>query len=147
MLAAGATEATMDLRARRRGRGASSEAFGLAATLGGIAFRRPMAYQFMAALLESLGGRVRQVRIDRVIAGAYAATVEVDGSLGTRLVDARPSDALNLAALVGGAVFVAPEVLADNERRQQGDSAEAASLRHALELPPMTISRAQPSDP
>ncbi len=125
----------------------SSEAFGLAATLGGIAFGRPMTYQFMAALVESLGGRVRQVRIDRVVTGAYAATVEVDGSLGARLVDARPSDALNLAVLVGAAVFVAPEVLADNERERQGDSAEAAFLRRALELPPMTISRAQPSDP
>ncbi len=68
----------------------SSEAFSLAATLGGVAFGRPMTYQFMAALVESLGGRVRQVRIDRVVAGAYAATVEVDGSLGERLVDARP---------------------------------------------------------
>lgn len=81
----------------------SSEAFGLAATLGGIAFGHPMTYQFMAALVESLGGRVRQVRIDRVVTGAYAATVEVDGSLGARLVDARPSDALNLAVLVGAA--------------------------------------------
>jgi bifunctional DNase/RNase len=72
-----------------------------------------MTYQFMAALVESLGGEVRQVRIDRMVAGAYAATLEVDGPLGARLVDARPSDALNLAVLVGAAVFVVPEVLAD----------------------------------
>jgi bifunctional DNase/RNase len=125
----------------------SSEAFSLAATLGGVAFGRPMTYQFAAARVASLGGRVRQVRIDRVIEGAYAATVEVDGPLGAGLVDARASDALNLAAVTGAAVFAAPAVLDDSERRQQGDSAEAASLRRAVGLPPVTISRAQPSDP
>ena len=125
----------------------SSEAFSLAATLGGVGFRRPMTYQFTAALVASLSGRVRQVRIDRVVEGAYASTVEVEGPSGTGLVDARSSDALNLAALAGAAVFAAPEVLDDGERRQQGDSAEAALLRRALDLSPVTISRGQPSDP
>lgn len=106
-----------------------------------------MTYQFMAALVESLGGRVRQVRIDRVIAGAYAATVEVDGPLGVGLVDARSSDALNPAALVDAPVFVTREVLEDCEYRQEGDSAEAASLRRAPGLPSMTINLAQPSNP
>src|SRR5262245_48470467 len=55
----------------------------------------------------SLGGRVRQVRLDRVVEGAYAATVEVEGPLGMASVDARPSDALNLAALVDATIFAA----------------------------------------
>jgi Domain of unknown function (DUF151) len=41
------------------------EGFSLAARLGGIAWRRPMTYQFVAAMVQALGGRVRQVRIDR----------------------------------------------------------------------------------
>jgi bifunctional DNase/RNase len=125
----------------------SSEAFSLAATLGGIEWGRPMTYQFIVGLVESLGGRVCQVRIDRLDAGAYAATVELEGPLRAGLVDARSSDALNLAALADAAIFVAPEVLEDCERRRRGDSAEAAFLRRALELPPMTIGRAQPPDP
>ena len=43
------------------------EAFSLAARLGGISWPRPMTYQFVAALVHALGGRVRQVRIDRVV--------------------------------------------------------------------------------
>ncbi|MBV9095943.1 MAG: bifunctional nuclease family protein [Streptosporangiaceae bacterium] len=125
----------------------SAEAFSLAATLGDTVFDRPMTYQFTAALVASLGGRVRQVRIDRVVEGAFAATVEVEGPFGVGLVDARSSDALNLAALVGAAVFTAPEVLDDCERRQQGDSAEAALLRRAPDLPPVTINRGQPPGP
>ena len=124
----------------------SPEAFSLAATLDGTEWRRPMTYQFMAAAVESLGARVRQVRIDRVIDGAYAATVELEGPTGTGVVDARSSDALNLAALANAAVFAAREVLDDNEHRQAGDDAQAALLRRAPDLPPMTVRRAAPGE-
>ena len=100
-----------------------------------------MTYQFVAALLEGLGGRVRQVRIDRLVAGAYAATVEVEGTLGVEFIDARSSDALNLAAVVDPPIFVAPEVLEDCQNRCEGDSAEATLLRQALTARPMTIER------
>jgi bifunctional DNase/RNase len=43
------------------------EAFSLAARLGGIAWPRPMTYQFAAGLVQALGGRVRQVQINRVV--------------------------------------------------------------------------------
>jgi uncharacterized protein len=115
------------------------EAFSLAARLGGLTWPRPMTYQFVAALVQALGGRVRQVRIDRVVEEAYVTTVEVDGPPGVRSVDARPSDALNLAALVRAPIFVAPEVLQEAEARRQGDSPGAARLRRALVAPAMTI--------
>jgi bifunctional DNase/RNase len=116
-----------------------SEAFSLAARLGGIAWRRPMTYQFVAGLVQALGGRVRQVRIDRVVEETFFGTVEVEGPLGVRLVDARPSDALNLAALVQAPIFAAPEVLQEAEARRAGDSPEALRLRRALAAPPMTV--------
>jgi bifunctional DNase/RNase len=115
------------------------EAFSLAARLGGIAWRRPMTYQFVAALVQALGGQVRQVQIDRVVEETYIATVEVEGPPGTRSVDARPSDALNLAALVQAPIFVAPEVLQEVEARRAGDSPEATRLRRALAAAPMTV--------
>ena len=70
------------------------EAFSLAARLQGVEFGRPMTYDFAAALVRGLGGHVRQVRVDRLVEGIYAATVEVEGPLGARSVDARSSDAL-----------------------------------------------------
>ena len=115
------------------------EAFSLAARLGGMEWRRPMTYQFVAALVQALGGRVRQVRIDRVVEETHIGTVEVEGPLGMQSVDARPSDALNLAALVGVPIFAAPAVLQDAEARRAGDSLEAARLRRALTAPPMTV--------
>ena len=65
------------------------EAFSLAARLGGIAWRRPMTCQFVAALVQALGGRVRRVRIDRVVEETYLATVEAEGPPGIQLLDAR----------------------------------------------------------
>jgi bifunctional DNase/RNase len=118
-----------------------AEAFSLADRLGGITWPRPMTYQFAAALVQALGGRVRQVRIDRVVEQTYIATVEVQGPPGVQSVDARPNDALNLAALVQAPIFVAPEVLQEAETRRAGDFPEAARLRRALAAPPMTVEK------
>jgi uncharacterized protein len=116
-----------------------AEAFSLAARLGGITWPRPMTYQFVAALVQALGGRVRRVRIDRVVEKTYVATVEVDGPPGVQSVDARPSDALNLAALVQAPIVAAPGVLQEAEARRAGDSPTAARLRRALAACPMTV--------
>ena len=79
------------------------------------------------------------MRLDRVVEEAYMATVEVEGPPGMQLVDARPSDALNLAALVQAPIFAAPGVLKEAEARRAGDSSTATRLRRALTAPPMTI--------
>jgi len=121
-----------------------AEAFSLAATLQGLEFGRPMTYQFAADLLHGLGGRVRRVQVDRVVEGAYAATVEVEGPAGVHPVGARASDALNLAAITGAPVFVSPQVTADSDRRQQDDSEAAGLLRLAPDVPPMMITRGKP---
>jgi bifunctional DNase/RNase len=109
-----------------------AEAMNLALALDGITWPRPMTYQFVAALMQALDGRVRQVRIDRVVEETYIGTVEVEGPPGVQAVDARPSDALNLAALVQAPVFAAPGVLQEAEARRAGDSPTAARLRRAL---------------
>jgi bifunctional DNase/RNase len=120
------------------------EAFALAASLDEMNWGRPMTYQFMAELVRSLGGRIREVRLDGLVEGAYAATVEVIGPNGAELVDARSSDALNLAALTAAPIFAALEVLEDSDRNTEGDSAEAVLMRRALAARPMTIEKAEP---
>ncbi len=124
-----------------------AEAFTLCASLTGATFPRPMSPQFAAGLLHALGGRLLQVRIHLLAAtdggkAAYGASVQVEGASGIELVDARPSDALNLVALVPAQIFVAEEALADAEARLEEDSAEARLLRQALEASQMTIQQA-----
>jgi bifunctional DNase/RNase len=121
-----------------------TEAFSLAAGLQGLAFGRPMTYEFTAALVQSLGGQLTEVRIDRREDGVIAATVVVQGPIGVRPVDARASDALNLAARADVPVLVSPAVLADYDQRLEDEDAAAGVnlLRLALTVPPMKVARA-----
>lgn len=117
----------------------ATEAFFLAARLQGVEFGRPMTYDFAAALVGALGGRLRVVRLDRLEDGAHAATAELEGPAGMRTVDARASDALNLAAATGAAVLVSPAVIDDCRQRQEDQAAGGELLRLAPTVPPMTI--------
>jgi bifunctional DNase/RNase len=56
-----------------------------------------------------------------------------------QVVEARPSDALNLVALAPAPIVVAPEVLADAEALLEEDSPESASMRLALQAEQTTI--------
>ena len=123
-----------------------TEALDLSAGLGGLDRARPMAPHFAAGLLDALGGNVWRVTIDRLVDidrsdRAYAATVEVDGPLGSSTIDARASDAMNLAAVVSSPVFAAADVLEDAAARRTGDSSEANLLRRASEAEPTRFVR------
>jgi bifunctional DNase/RNase len=61
-----------------------------------------------------------------------------------RSVDARASDALNLAAITGAPVFVSSQVADDSGQRQEGDFAEARLLRLAPTVPSLRITREKP---
>jgi bifunctional DNase/RNase len=75
------------------------QAIGLAVRLEGMELFRPETYAMTANAIQALGGQVRAVRIDRLSEGTFYATVVLDGLQGTAEVDARPSDALNLALI------------------------------------------------
>ena len=85
-----------------------AEATALAFSLQGQEFPRPMTYQFMAALVAAAGSAVRSVRVTGLRDGIFYAEVMLRGGA---TVDARPSDALNLAAITGAPVYVAPGLL------------------------------------
>ena len=88
-----------------------------------------MAYQFMTSLLEATGGRLAEARVTRLDDGTFYGVAVVEGPAGTREVDARPSDILNLALLTGAPIRVDPEVLAEASETEQGARylAEAAA--------------------
>ena len=85
-----------------------AEATALAFGLQGQEFPRPMTYQFTASLIAAAGSSVRSVRVTRVADEIFYAQVTLRGGA---VVDARPSDAINLAAVTGAPVLVASELL------------------------------------
>ncbi len=85
-----------------------AEATALAFSLQGQEFPRPMTYQLMASLVAAAGSAVRSVRVTSFRDGVYYAQVMLRGGA---TVDARPSDALNLAAITGAPVVAAADLL------------------------------------
>jgi bifunctional DNase/RNase len=101
-----AAEADGDSRQLRIAVG-DAEAFALSLRLQGTVLPRPMTYQLTAALVEAAGSAVRSVRVTRWVDGVFYAQVMLRGGA---LVDARPSDAINLAAVTGAPVLVAADL-------------------------------------
>jgi RNA polymerase sigma-70 factor, ECF subfamily len=105
------------------------EGLQVAFALEGTELPRPMAYQFMASLLEATGGRLAEARVTRLDDGTFYGLAVVEGPAGTREIDARPSDILNLALLAGAPIRVDPGVLAEASETETGARylAEAAA--------------------
>jgi RNA polymerase sigma factor (sigma-70 family) len=78
---------------------------------------RPLTLTFAANVLQAAGGRLREVRVHKLVDETFYAEAAIEGSGGLQVVDARPSDALSLALTVGAPIYVDARVL------------EAAALR------------------
>jgi len=83
-----------------------AEATVLALALESVETPRPFPYRLAAGLVEAAGSRVTEVRITKLTDSVFYATVEVEGPAGRREVDARPSDAVNLAVVTGAPIRV-----------------------------------------
>jgi RNA polymerase sigma factor (sigma-70 family) len=125
------------------------EAEALVITLEQIPTPRPMTYSFTANLLTVAGARLREVHVIRIVENTYYASAVIEGPGGINTVDARPSDALNLAVVldvpiyVDQAVFqtlnsagtsVTPEqkelwAMAQSDEQMEGRAEIAAALR------------------
>ncbi len=88
----------------------ATEVNAIALHAGGVTLPRPMTHDLMHSLVEALGGRVLRVDIHEVEDDVFHArlTLERDGHRIT--IDARPSDAINLAIRARAPIFVSEDV-------------------------------------
>jgi RNA polymerase sigma factor (sigma-70 family) len=93
----------------------ASEAIALACSLESVETPRPLTYQFSANLLAAAGAKPREVRITRLAEGTFYAEVTIDGPAGETQVDARPSDAVNLAVVADAPIRVDADLLNDTD--------------------------------
>ena len=94
----------------------------LALRLSGDATPRPMTFDLMAELVRTTGARIEQVTVTALRETTFYATVAVAVEGRTDEIDARPSDAINLAVRTGALIFVEDGVL-----EAQGVAREALS--------------------
>jgi bifunctional DNase/RNase len=74
-----------------------SEARHIAFASLGEPTQRPMTYALMRNLLDAAGGRISEVRVTALTDHVFIAAVLVTGPAGIATVDARASDAINIA--------------------------------------------------
>lgn len=84
------------------------EALSLVHAIENVELPRPGACDFAQSLLHAAGSSLERVLISRLAGNVFYATVELAGGA---TVDARPSDALALAAVAGAPIAVDPAVL------------------------------------
>ena len=111
-----------------------SEATSIALALEGVQTARPMTYHFTAALLEAVGAEVQSVTISRLVKDTFYATASIQRGGTLEQVDARPSDAINLALRTGAPIFAEERVLSKAGRRARVTKAERTGAAALLEL-------------
>lgn len=89
------------------------EATSILVAIQGAPTPRPLAHDLMRSLLESLEADVHHVEVTRIDGGTFFAEITVRTAEGLRVIDARPSDAVALAARTGAPILVAPGVMAE----------------------------------
>jgi bifunctional DNase/RNase len=87
------------------------EATSILVAVEGAPVPRPLAHDLMRSLLDSAGASVTKVAVTRIEEGTFYAEVTLSTTLGERVVDARPSDAVALASRVGAPIWVTEAVL------------------------------------
>ncbi|MFC5367843.1 bifunctional nuclease family protein [Salinirubrum litoreum] len=92
---------------------------------------RPGTHDLLLDAVEELGGRVERVVVSDLDDSTYIADLHVATPRGSTVLDARPSDALALAARTGSPVEVTETVFAEgSERRTEFDG--LSELREVL---------------
>ena len=71
---------------------------------------RPLAHDLTKNLLDAVGVRVLSVTVNKLVNDTFYAVVSVRNGSGAKDVDARPSDAINLALRAGAPLFVEDSV-------------------------------------
>lgn len=90
---------------------AEPEARALVVQRQGMPLPRPLGHDLMLTLLEAVDARIERIVIERLRDYTFFATVTVVSGGDPHEIDARPSDAINLAARAGAPIQIANEVI------------------------------------
>lgn len=94
---------------------------------------RPMTFKFIANLLEALGATLEEVRVEALKENIFYSVVKMRIGDQVTEVDARPSDALALAASAGSPIYVAEAVMEQAGRTIQAGAEMQEGIK---EMPP-----------
>jgi RNA polymerase sigma factor (sigma-70 family) len=102
-----------------------AEASVLALALESVETPRPFPYKLAVGLVEATGSQITEVKITQLLDAVYYATVVVQGPDGSREVDARPSDAVNLAMVSGAPIRLNGALFSADSAETHADKASS----------------------
>ena len=88
-----------------------AEAEGILLQQSGVETPRPLTYDLMKNIIETLGGKVKEVRIVDKRDNAYIAEIIIEKNGLDIVVDSRPSDAVNIALRFGAPIMLNENVV------------------------------------
>ena len=88
-----------------------NEALAIALGMRGFTTPRPMTYNLMASLIESLGGKLEEARVEALKEDTFYGVARLRTGEVVKEIDVRPSDVLALAVRTGSPIFVGEEVM------------------------------------
>ena len=88
------------------------EAMSILVATEGAVTPRPLSHDLMVVMLRGLSASVDRVEITRLVEGTFYAEIHLNTPTGPFAIDARPSDAIALAARTDAPIAVAEAVLA-----------------------------------
>ena len=94
---------------------------------------RPLTHDLMLDVIEELGGRVERVVVSAVVENTYIADLHLTTPREDVVIDARPSDALALAARTNAPVELNDDVFEDG-RQPREDFGELREMREVIDL-------------
>ena len=110
-----------------------SEGTSIAMALEGFQTPRPLTYHFTASLLEAARVSVQSATIHKLVKDTFYATVSIRRGRTVAEVDARPSDAINLALRTDAPLFAEEQVLTKAGQRVRATKAGRTGSAALLE--------------
>ena len=89
----------------------SFEAQSIALAMEEVQMPRPMTHDLFCSMLDELDVEVSEVVISELMEGTFFSKISVVSQLGSRDIDARPSDAIAIALRVGAPIYVSESVM------------------------------------
>ncbi len=88
-----------------------SEADAIAVQMQGVSVPRPLTHDFVCAIINNLGGAVKEAVIDKLKDDCFYAKLVIGANKKEAEIDCRPSDALAVAVRLGIPIFADEKVL------------------------------------
>ena len=90
----------------------SFEAQSIALALEVVAAPRPLTHDLICDLIKKIDAELISVNISQLNDGVFYAKLKLMGSgFGTKIIDARPSDAISIALRLNAQIYVTPEII------------------------------------